>query len=412
MVNLPFYILCVFVAFLPWEMVGELGEFPTVARLIGLLLLITGLFAVASRSRIRRLPLTFGVMVLYLLWSILSISWAIDLPTALPNIVTVVAMLTFVWLIWEFAPTLDRQLCLMQFFVYGLISSVTAQMILFRSMGGGGALQDENMRYAGGGHDTNYYAELLSVGTLFCVILMFHSRGKGGKMLQYWLFLPVLGMSILLTGSRTGFIALVVAGLSILLILRSGGMGKMVMFLVVAGAIAVLGLRLTPEALMTRMTEENGLSEEKLGIRSLIWEAAIKSIQKRPFLGAGSNCVATAIEETGPKRMVSHNLFLTVWVELGVVGLAIQLLLLFLLLREILSMPKTEREIWLAIMLTWGLFIMSSGSPTAKINWFLFAMVLAQAATFRERALAAGAAVGRVLPTTNRPAPRFPPISS
>jgi O-antigen ligase len=99
--------------------------------------------------------------------------------------------------------------------------------------------------------------------------------------------------------------------------------------------------------------------------------------------------------------MGAHNVFLTMLLDLGAVGLAIFVLLLSFVLRAVLSMPKNERMVWLAATATWGLFAMIIGSPTDKTMWFVFAMVLAQARLLRNRRPARANAV-RMPPRANR----------
>jgi O-antigen ligase len=385
MYSVPFWILCAFIAFLPWETLGEIQDLPSVSRLIGLLLLYCAVMALIVRSRVRRLTPIFGVLLAYLLWYVLSIGWAIDASVTLDSCVTAASLAIFFWLIWAFAPTLDHQLWLMRCYIYSLVASIIAQLVLYRSLQGAAGTAQE--RYSAAGHDVNYYSELLAIGAFFCVYLILHARRRSAASLQYWLFLPALGASMLLTGSRTGFVVLFVVGAGIFFILKSSGLTKIAMFLVAAGVLVYAAPRLTPEALWTRMTEETGLNEQALGSRVVLWECALKGIAKRPVLGCGGGCGAIAIAEAGyPIELVSHNVFLTAWLELGTVGLAIYLLWLFMLLRAILSMPKSERWFWLFVVLVWGLYANSSGNLIDKLSWFLWGMITVQARDFRDRA--------------------------
>lgn len=411
MLNVPFYLLCVFAFFMPWETLGGLKELPTVARLLGALTLVVGLLAIVASMKIRRMPFAFVVMIVFAFLCLLSISWATDSEKALAGTPTILLLLLFVWLIWEFAPTVEDQLWLMRSFIYGHSVPIVMQFTSFRAMGA--SLGDDQTRYSGGGHDANYYSELLSMAALFCAYIILHTRQTKGKIpLRYLAFIPIIGIAIMLTGSRTGFVALLCAGACILFVLRFGGWKIIAGFVVVAGALVFLIPRFTPAGLMTRVTEGTGFSVEKLGARAQIWEGAITAFWERPILGQGINCASEAIGQASGHYNVAHNLFLSILVELGIVGLAIYLLLLFFLLLAILSMPKAQKWFWLSVMLVWGLFAMSCGAQFDKLSWFLFAMILAQAAAFRNRALAAGAAVGRALPATNRLAPRFPPVPS
>ena len=284
----------------------------------------------------------------------------------------------------------------MRWFMYGLGVAIVMQFALFRGVGA--PAEVETNRYAGGGADPNYFSELLSLGAIFCAYLILYAQHQKRTVpWLYWMLLPVIAFAIMLTGSRTGFVALLLAGGLLLFVLQSGGWKTIILFLVAAAGGLLLVRKFAPETTMTRATGRIGVSAEDLGTRSKIWAAAGECISDRPILGAGGRCCPKAIGEHYEWEMVSHNLFLTIGVELGFTGLSVFLLLLFLLFLATLSMPGTQRKVWLSAMLVWGLFALFGGSPTDKMMWFLFAMILAQGKLFRDCRKAAVAARRRVL---------------
>ena len=390
MAKAAFYLLCAFVFILPWESLGDLAALPSVGRLMGLATLVIGFMAVAGGARLSRVPAAFYVMVLYLVLYAVSVMWAIDPATTLGGCVTVVCLLALVWLVLEFAPTLDQQLRLMRWYTYGLGAAIVMQLVLFR--GAGGPAETDTTRFAGGGHDPNYFSELLSLGAIFCAYLIVCAKHqKRGIPWLYWTLLPVIALSIILTGSRTGFVALLLSGGLLLFVLRSGGWKTIFLFAIVAAGAALLVRHFAPETLMTCATGRIGIDAEDLGSRAEFGRRRPKPLRNVQLSGP-AGVVANKPSANITWRLQSHDLFLTVCVELGFVGLSLFLLLLFLLFLATLSMPGTQRKVWLSTLLVWGLFAIFGGNPVDKMMWFLFALILAQGKLFRDRRKATAAA--------------------
>jgi O-antigen ligase len=380
--SVPYYLLCAFLFFLPWEGMGGIKDMPSVGRLVGLSILGAGIVAVLSGARIRALPSAFVVMILFFLWQVASVAWAFDAVAAAERCITTFSLLVFVWLIWEFAPTLDRQLMLVRSYVFGLATPVVMQLTVFRGETTAGD------RFSGGGNDLNFQAELVLVGFLFCIYLIINIYRKTGRLPKLYVFLlPILAFSALLTGSRTGFLGLLVAGVCVLLILKASNWRLVLVFVgVAAGAIFILP-GYVPTAALTRMIEGTNFGQEQLADRQRIWEGMLELIPQRPMLGSGAGCSSLLYAYSlGRDAEVAHNLYISIIVELGAIGLALFLLILLLLLRVILRMPKTERLLWLSLMFVWGIFSVACGSPTDKVSWLLFGMILVQGATFRQSA--------------------------
>jgi O-antigen ligase len=379
--NVAFFFLCLFLAFVPCEEMGALQDFPSISRLFGLMLLVAAILALLSGARIRKPPLPFYIMCVYVIWYLLSVLWGVDEYVVLGRVVTMVSLLIFVWLIWEFASTLDRQMWLMRSFVFGLIAPVAMQFTAFR------AGEADGGRFTGGGNDLNYLAELLGIGAIFCTYLIVVIHRRTGRLAwRYLALMPVFAIAISLAGSRTGFVALLAAGACILYILQSRSRWLGVLFLTIAAGIAVAIPFVVPEASMNRIIQDTGFSEENLGPRARIWRSSVIVIKEHPILGVGADCSQFVL---GEHFRVCHNVALSVQLELGAIGLAIFLLLLLSLLSSILKMAKFERVMWLTIAMTWGLFSMTLSQEYLKLTWFLFGLVMVQSQSSHECAMEA-----------------------
>jgi O-antigen ligase len=78
--------------------------------------------------------------------------------------------------------------------------------------------------------------------------------------------------------------------------------------------------------------------------------------------------------------MVAHNVFISELVEKGIVGFILFMTFLMMIVKSAWSMPKLERYLWLGSLGVWGLASLTASSGHDKLTWFLFGIVLAQAA--------------------------------
>lgn len=407
MPRIVFWLLRLLVFLLPFDMMVWFTNIPSGGRLLGLLILITAILALFVRPVARRLPSAMVVMAMFLAWTMMSLAWSIDPPATLTHTGRIVALLAFVWLLWEFSSTYAQQLSLLRTFVLG--QTVPLLMLYGSFVGLFGSFSSDE-RFTGGGQDANYVAEMLAITILIAVYLLFHPQGSSDKLRRgYWLFIPVATVAIFLTGSRAGLICLVVAALCTIFLMRFGGAKLRLALLVGAVGLFFLVRLVVPTALLTRMTGETGIQADTLQVRLGFWRHGMAIFADHPVLGVGAGCFPTALSQIGQRANVAHNVIVSVLAELGGIGLLFYLTFLFLVFRATRRMPRRERLLWRGILLIWFLASMSSGSQTDKLGWFIFAMTLAQAAALRSHAanIRNTAPSGHPLDLVRR---RFPPM--
>jgi O-antigen ligase len=186
-------------------------------------------------------------------------------------------------------------------------------------------------------------------------------------------------LGTLLTGSRGGFVCLLIAGGSSL-VLAGVARRRILTILQVATVIVfvyVLVRYIVPAALLDRVTRPETLAEDP---RMRIWARGLGALWQNPLFGVGAGAYAPATLISGERGSVAHNAFLSVVVELGVVGLAIYLTYVVMLFRAAWRMPRREKLLWTGVMVVWFFNANSAGSQTDKFGWFLHVMVLVQAA--------------------------------
>jgi O-antigen ligase len=114
--------------------------------------------------------------------------------------------------------------------------------------------------------------------------------------------------------------------------------------------------------------------------RMKIWSRGMDAFWKSPLVGVGSGGFFTAAEDERGLKRAPHNTFVSVIVELGVVGLVLYLVFLLLLFRAAWRLPHRERLLWIGILTITVVNAMTCGSQGDKFTWFLYAMASAQEA--------------------------------
>lgn len=150
-------------------------------------------------------------------------------------------------------------------------------------------------------------------------------------------------VAILLASSRGGFIALVV--LLLLQMRDSRHRGK---FIVVALVIAALFLA-SPISPLDRLLHPTFSDTESSDARLQLWSIAVRIIADHPILGVGLWQFAPYMRRYMPPGVdlefnVPHNTYLEVAVELGFVGLALFLAMLFFTLLNLSRIRKAAKK--------------------------------------------------------------------
>ena len=243
-------------------------------------------------------------------------------------------------------------------------------------------------------YDSNDLAFVMACGIPLAILLIFSERG-----LRRWVLAAVALMgtlTVILTKSRGGFIALAVVGLIVLAkvpsripFLRAG---------FVLAAVLIFGL-LAPSSYWQRISSiwggEDSTADGYLAggfetARWQIWKNGLILIASRPILGVGGGAfvVAEGSLHKGGKWNAPHSSFIQIAAELGLPGLGVFLFLLYRGLRNcrrvIRATPRSRSlagYFWAAHGLEasiWGYIVAGSALSQAysEIFHFLLAMSL------------------------------------
>jgi len=374
--SIVFVLLWCMVFVIPWEVWGSVPRLGTLVRLVGYVAVVAAFISVATRLSVRRLPLAFLALILFVGWNFMSAFWAVNPQVAMRTCVTYAMLLLFAWMIWEFCPSYEQQLGLMRAYILGSVVSLVA--LYWSYFFGEISFQAKYVRYTGGGLNPNNLSLLLALSVPIAVYLASRSSPRL-KFLRwaYWAFIPADVTGVFLTGSRGGVTAMTVGIILTLVVAPLGKWRFKLMFIVCVVAASVLIPKLVSSCLLERVGE--GIHSHSFANRLEIWQKGFECWLEHPAIGVGAQGYSWAATGTLQRPgQVAHNTFLQVLVDLGVVGLALYALCAALLLRCIWLMPRTECFLWLTVFAVWATGAMASSIGYHKYTWLVFALIFSQ----------------------------------
>ncbi len=127
------------------------------------------------------------------------------------------------------------------------------------------------------------------------------------------------------------------------------------------------------------------LTQGTMTHRTQIWSASMDVFREHPLIGVGADAHPAAVVRILARAMVAHNTFLSVLVELGVIGALLLAGLLAAAFYCAARMRGLERLFWSLVLLTWCIGAFAGTWEYRKATWFLFSMVAAHAYTRTKR---------------------------
>lgn len=215
--------------------------------------------------------------------------------------------------------------------------------------------------------DPNYFSAYIMCPCLIC----FYRFMYGHK--SFWLMLSVvIGLAILLTGSRSSFLALLLGtGVIVISSLLHGTSYIRIITVVVMASSAFLCL--VPDDLMQRLTNFSSYLDGSNNLRMNIWLAAINIWKTHILFGAGQNVVANYGTEYGALlNMMTHSTYLDVLAEFGLIGFV---LFIFVPVLSLYNTIKYRVIMPLVILLTTLFTAAIVSAQYAQYYWLNMALV-------------------------------------
>ena len=386
MAKAAFALLWCFVLVLPWDVFFILPVLGSIPRIIGLVASVVGVVYVLARQRVRPLSWFHLLAALFVLWAGVTSLWSIDAEATRTVFFTYLQLVVFAWLIWEVAWSPARQRALLQAYVLG--ASIAGLVTIHNYLAGatyfGGGPQTDIARFAALNQDPNELGLTLALGL---PMAWYVSLSQELRAAWLWrLYLPLAVTAILLTGSR-GSVVSALVGLSLIpwtlgrLRLRT----KLALYALVAGSL-VLASQVIPEASLARIASTRAdIEAGYFGGRGAIWLAGLEVAREHPLVGVGAGGFEEAVEPTIHQEMVAHNVFLSILVEDGLVGLVLFVAMILATLAPLHHLPLTQRRFCTVLLLALALGSLSLSWGHRKQFWFVLGMLAVQTAPRRSR---------------------------
>lgn len=319
---------------------------PTAARLVGILVFAAWLVHSLVRGSFQiAVPLQGLLGIAYVVWGLMSLSWAMDTQLVLDRAQVLVQSVALYILVINLVQSPGRLRGLLTIIVVGTLA--VALLTISRALSGtiaGGRVQIEGISGYGPNSQAAYF--LLSAGLLMA---MFSRETRLGRKLVSLAALLVVVMAILATGSRGAMVSLVAVLACGLMLDRKSW--QLLFPAVLAGGAAV---SLLPATVLGRVKMLVNLSDRGAG-RLDIWRVGLRVVGGHPLLGVGWGNFGKAFEEylrrtygivttfivreKGP-----HNIFLGSLGELGIVGFTLFSALLALSSKRAFAAVQSSRR--------------------------------------------------------------------
>jgi O-antigen ligase len=350
----------------------------TISRFIGAFCIVMATVSVLVEKRGRPLGTMQAAFGIFVLWSMATFFWTVDYERSRIAIMTMVQLFAFVWLIWEFCSDETRQLSLMQAYVCGAMASALMTYSAF--------WQNEAtsyLRYSTPGFDPNDLGLMLALAVPMAWYLAIKEKNFWLRLICL-LYLPVSFLAVLLTASRMSFIALLIAYL--FLVWSFQRLSALHRFFIFGGFGAVCwGLMyVIPQSSWMRLsTIGQEVGAGTMGGRGSIWKDGLLIFRDNPLFGIGAGAFRTGLLEMHGYEASPHNLFLSIMVSQGLIGLLLFLLVLVCAMRGLAGMHSLLCRMWLVVVLTWGVGVMTLGWEGRKATWLILGLLAVMGAIGR-----------------------------
>lgn len=350
----------------------------SLARLAGIPFGALGFLSLVSMRRRRALTDAHVLAFVFAGWAACSYFWSADPVAARAGIATVGQLLLMLLLLWEFGQGADRLRGLLGAFVVGAAGGLAA--LLWSAA----ASSADAARYTLSAAHPNSIAFVLALAIPMACYL----AGTGAspwRRAACWFFVPSAVTGILLTGSRSALATLGAAMLMAPTALRGvSRLGRLAVIVALVLAILVPA-SLLPDRPLERLTSfGEELTADGLNGRTTIWAQSMDALAARPLTGLGIRSSPLALEQARGAPAGAHNTWLSVLLELGVIGLALFAAMLLAAAVHALRSQATERRLAAVLLFTLAIGLVPRHWEYERPTWLVIALLLALGSELRD----------------------------
>ncbi len=376
--QLGFASLCVFVFCLPWERGKGATQF---LPAVGIVTFALVAFSRVVYPRPRKLWDLHRWMIVFAAWTAATIFWTLDFSATMARIGTYAQLLILSWMVWVLVTTESRVVALLRAYIIGTLVCVYgtfANLLSGRTYGITDDMEPhKGDRYIMTGMNPNDVG-LLMVPSL-AISLYLLARRKGNPILCWIQFIFAV-TTIFLSGSRGALLASSGSAVMFFIVFRYLPRWQRILAGVACACAAAAAFYFVPMETWKRIFHlATDLTQGTMTHRTQIWSGSIEVFRDHPLIGVGADAHPAAVVKIVARPMVAHNTFLSVLVELGVIGELLLLGLLAAVYYCAARMRGLERALWTLLFIGWAIGACAGTWEYRKATWFFFSMVAAHA---------------------------------
>lgn len=351
----------------------------TLAKLIGLFVGVCWLVTVVVTRRLRKPGLMQILLILFVAWNGMSVLWSANPQRTANHFMTWLQLLGLSLMLWDIYTSRPYILGGLQAYVLGAYVAVGSALTNYLS---GRAFYTNYERFASGNSNPDGFGFILALGLPIAWFLAATQNVERGRALWKFInyaYIPVAFVGLALSGTRTALLASIVGMLFGLVMLTRV---RLWLRIAIFAVLVVSVLYLVPQLQSLKSFQRLGttgteLTQGDLNNRTNNWQEGFASFERRPLLGVGGNMYRSV--NTWDK--VAHNSYLSILVELGMVGLLIFAGILAVALMAALSQKRArERIFWLTLLAVWGMGASTLTWEYRKTTWLFLTLIVANAA--------------------------------
>lgn len=351
----------------PWSDMLLLPYQVQFSRPLALLAVVCLIFSWRAGNTLRRPGFPVGAMALFIALVPAHLLSTADPERTARRLVSYLGLFLMTLFIQQCVRTRKAHLSLLGFYIAGccvLLANLGWNVMLGNVQGDG--------RYAASNVDPNDLAGQIALSIPIASYLAFTLRRRA-----FWfrLYLPLAVVGVLLTASRAGLVAMVIASLYPLIFLlmrmRRGRLSLVIAIFATALAVNYLAPNISFHRLATLRDQ---ILRGDMNGRGAVWVNGLALYWENPLFGVGAGGFSGSVG--GGNRIAAHNTYLEVLVEHGAVGLTLFLAIVFGLLFRARRFPVEERLLWWTVLGAWMVLILTLSWENREYTWLVWALCL------------------------------------
>ena len=398
----PLHSLLLYIVLMPIEEVIVLGALGTLTKLAAIIFVATYLYHRRFRLDIRSFSRPAW---LFILWALASLIWSIQADWVGFNQLLQLFIMAFLIADYVSANPALVSTIMSAYTVSSFFVAIVGIVNFFRGLDASGISQSARTS-AIEGQSVAHFAYYMLPAFLFSFQLIFDDNKSKLMRFMAALAATVLLLAILMSGTRGAWLAIIVVILTVYIPRMQ--LKQQVVLVSVFIVMAFAAMQIPAVEKFVEFRTSTALESGGAG-RLDIWKISLETFLAHPILGAGIRNTHEAMTlsnfEDTPfnvyikepfRSRVSHNIYIQIAIELGLVGLLIFLIWMW---RLLLSLSFSTE--WL-IVLAYFVAMLVGGLTNPQLNRKYFWLVLGLAEGLRYYGLKHGLTAG--LPFLNKPA--------